>query len=301
VAQKKKDIILLGKEATRGTVAGSFPLQLPFMGDGLVPTLTDHLGRVMSSSTWPYDTVQVPVGVTAALALTPDLNIGVIRDLITAITKRTAGDMPQLSIKHSRAGVSGAQYLGCVISAANIEYSRSGSPDGSALLQGSINLECMSATSGATVVAGTAPTGHYFRLQNGTFTVNGSTLTKVLSYRRSWTIAHALGPPDSTNIRLYLEDGELEETITLVAQFTAAALSDLVFNQTEHAVTIVHATGTATETLTETIAKAQVETHTLGVQDGTTTEEITIKPYYGSTDPTVWTFGAGIPAATLSL
>ncbi len=106
--QGMKDIVLFGKETIRGEVAGSFPLHQPFLGDGLVPTLTKHLGEIISSSTWPYRTDQVPLGTTAALTLTPDINVATIRDLIELATQRTAGDQQSVSIKHSRADVGDA-------------------------------------------------------------------------------------------------------------------------------------------------------------------------------------------------
>lgn len=303
MAIKKKDIVLMGLESTRGTVAGTFPLHHPFLGAGLVPTLTNNQGEVQSTSTWPVLTTQVGVGLTAGLAFTPDINVATVRDLIRLITERVSGDLNAISIKHSRVGVGDMLYTGCAASQLSLEYSRGSSPDAGALLQGTINFECMQAASSSGAAAGTQGTGRYFQIGRATFTVNGVAATKVLSYRRQITVAHALGPPDSTGKRLFLEDGELTEEITLVAQFTATAWSAAAVADTEMTSTsIVHATGTANETVTETMGKCKVKTHTLGETDNTTTEEITIVPHYtGAANPTVWTYGSSVGASVLGI
>lgn len=303
MAQKMKDVVLFGKEAVaRGTIATTFPLHQPYVGNGLVPTLTNHLGEILSSSTWPYVTTRVPLGVTAALAFSPDWNRDTIRDLITMITKRTTGDQSSISIQHTRAGIGHAKYLGCVVAGANLEYSRSGSPDAASLLGGSMNFECMQAAVTSGVTPGTQAIASRFQLQKATLTLNAVAATKVLSYRRAWTIAHSLGPPDASNLRLFLEDGALQEEISLVAQFTAVAWDTLLLAGTEFAASVIHATGTANETVTETMGKVQMESHQLGESEGTVTEEITIKPHHtGAVDPTVWTFGSSIGATVLSL
>lgn len=307
MAQKMKDVVLFGKEAVaRGTEAASFPLHQPFLGNGLVPTLTNHLGEIISSSTWPDVTTRVPLGVTAALAFTPEWNRDTIRDLITMITKVTAGDRPSVSIEHTRAGVAQMKYLGCVVSSANLEYSRSGSPDGAAILQGSMNFECMKPMAATGVSAGTQAIARRFLLPKGTFTINAVASTKILSYRRSWTIGHSMGPPTSADqaLRMWMEDLVLQEEIALTAQFTAVAWDTLLLAGTEFAASVIHATGTATETVTETMGKAQMESHQIGESEGTVIEEITLKPHRditGSAAATEWTFQAGIGATVLSL
>lgn len=297
--QKMTDIVLFGKEATRGTVAGSFLLDHPFLGDGLVPNIESQLAEVRSSSTWPYVTDQVPLGATADLAFTPDININTIRTLILLATKRTAGVLPAVSIAHSRVGVGDAHYLGAVAREFSLEYSRSGQQDASALLSGSMSFDCMKPANTTGVAAGTPATGRYFRLDKLVATINSVAALEVLSYSRRMTIGHALGPPDDQNVRMYLEDGETNEELTLRARFSAAAWADLVLNATEHAATFVHATGTALETLTETIAKQQISSHNLATEEGTVLEEITIKQF--GANATVWTYGTAIGADPLTL
>lgn len=304
MAQKMTDIVLFGKETTRGTKASTFPLHLPFLGQGLVPQITQHVGEILSSSTWPYDTKQVPLGATARLTLTPDININTIRTLLTMATKRTSGVQPPVSITHTRMGVGHAHYLGCVVSALAMEYSRGGSPDASSILQGSLDFECMTVAATTGVSAGTQANARRFKLQAATVTLNSVASSKVLSYRRAMTIEHALGSPDSSNVRIFLEDGRHMDEVNIVAQFNAtdADWAALVLAGTEVPLVVVHATGTANETVTETFGTAQIVSHTLNEQDGTVTVEIAVKPYHtGAAIPDVITYGSSIGADELSL
>ncbi len=301
MAQKMKDIVLFGKETTPGTVAGSFPLDQPFLGAGLVPSISEHLGEIMSSSTWPHRTEQVPLGSSARLTFTPELNIATIRDIILMATQRTNGDLPFLSIGHTRAGVGQAHYLGALCASLSLEYSRGGSPDASSILQASMEFEAMLVAHTTGLSAGTKGAGRRFKIGAGTFTINGVAATKVMSYRRTITNELALGAPDeASSKRIFLEAGAMDDEIVIVAQFNDAAWSTLTLAGTEHAVSIVHATGSANETVTETIGKARISSHQLSEQDGTTTQEITIKPYHtGAAAPCVWTFGTAIGATVL--
>ena len=70
----------------------------------------------------------------------------------------------------------------------------------------------------------------------------------------------ALGPVNASNVRLYIEDGHEANDISTVQRFATTAWRLLCENSTEFAATFVLATGTATETVTATIAKAQAET-----------------------------------------
>lgn len=299
--QKMQDIVKFGKEVTRGT--GVSPsLHLPFLGEGLSPVLTNNLGKVQASGTWPYDTANVPLGCTAALTFVPDINVDTIRTLLLMATKWADGVFPSLSIAHSRSGVGDALYTGCVASQLSMEYSRSGSPGAEAILQGSLNLECMKPEATGSVAAGTQANAGRFKIGAGTFTINGVSALQVLSYRRTLSIAHALGPPAADNKRIYLEDGAVEESVELTARFAAEAWSDLVLNATEHTAVMVHGTGTANETVTETLGSVQAESHQLNSAEGTVTEQITLKPAHtGSVAPTIWTFGTGIGADALNL
>jgi hypothetical protein len=302
--QGMKDIVLIGKEAVaRGTEAALFPLHQPFLAGRLGQTITNHLGQISSSSTWPYITDQVPLGSTVALTFAPDINANTIRDLIDLATKRTAGDQPSVSIKHSQAGVSDALYLGCVVSQLVLEYSRQASPDSSSLLSGTMNFECFgTGVPALAVAAGTQGAGRRPQIAKSTFTLNGVGALEVLSYRRTMTIAHGMGPPGENNLRLWIQDGELDENVVLTARFTTGAWRALVQGATEHAAVIVHATGTANETVTETMGKVQAESFEISDEDGTVVEQVTLKPFHtGAADPTVWAYGTAIGASVLAL
>lgn len=298
------DIVLIGKEAVaRGTLALTFPLHQPFVGDGLTPTRTQHLAEVRPSSSHPDPVAQVPLGLTTGLSLTPEINIATIRDLIDMVTKRTGTDLPSLSIKHGQAGVSDKLFLGCVASQLSLESSRSGSPDGASLLTGSINLECMQALAGSGVVAGTQGSGRHFNIGKSTFTINAVGALEVLSYSRSINNTLDLGPLNTAgDTRLWITDGETEQEVTLTARFTDEAWEALIENATEHAVIIVHATGTADETVTETMGKVQLSTHEITKENGTVIQRITIKPFHtGAAAATVWTYGSAIGVSALLL
>lgn len=300
--QKMKDVVLFGLESTRGTAAATFPLHQPYVSPGLVPTLTDHLGHVMGSQTWPYRTDSVPLGVTAALGFSPEVNTGTVRDLILMATKRTNGDQPAVSIVHGRSGVGVARYLGSVVESLELSYQSSGSPDAAALLSAQMAFACMLPEAAGVDTPGTQANGRRFRIGAATFTINAVAALEVMSYTRRITITHAMGRPDNANKRIYLEDGDVDDEVRLVARFTTAAWSNLVLGKTEHAASIVHATGTANETVTETMGKVQLESHTLGESEGTTTEEIVLRPFHtGAAAPTVWAFGSAIPATVLGL
>lgn len=299
-----KDIVLFGKEAVaRGTEAASFALQQPFGGSGLKPQLTNHRGEVMPSSIFPYMHAY-SLGVTGSLPFAPDINRDTVRDLITMISKRTSGDQSPVSIAHIKGGTAQAKFLGCVVGSANMGYSTSGSPDASAILQGDMSFETMKVAAASGFSAGTPAVARHFLLPKATFTLNGVAATKILSYRRSWTIQHSLGPPTGADpaMRMYLEDGMLQEQVDIVAQFTAVAWETLLLAGTKFAASVIHATGTANETFTETMAEVDMETHQLGSQEGVLTEQITIKPGHDFTNiPTVWTYGSAIGSSVLSL
>lgn len=300
--QKMKDVVLLGLESTPGTVASAFDLHQPFLGAGLSPNITHHLGEILSSSTWPYRTDEVPLGATARPTFIPDININTVRDLILLATKRTNGDLPSVSIAHTRMGVGHARYLGAVLASMQLEYSRGGSPDASSILQGTMEFECIKPEATTGLSAGTQGAGRRFKIQAGVFTVDGVQATKVLSYRRTITNALALGAPDANNARIFLESGDSADELIVVAQFATPAWTTLALGGTEHAASFVHGTGALNETVTETIGKARISSHQLGESDGTVTEEITIMPYHtGAAAPCVWSFGSAIGATVLGL
>ncbi len=300
--QQMKDIVLLGKETTRGTAAGTLPLHQPFVGDGLVPEITNHLGEILSSSGWPYVTDQVPVGVTASVQLAPEVNINTIRDIILMSKRDGSGNLPSLTIAHSQAGVGDAHYLGSVNSELGLEFSRSGSPDASAVLAATMSFGCMKTASTTGVSAGTQGTGRKFQLRHSTFEINSVAASKVLSCRLRVTNDLDEGAPDENNMRLWIEEGLARFEVVVVAQFLAQAWGDLVRQSTEHDAEFILKTGTATEDVTATINKAQAGKRNLGKEGGTLTEEITLSPGHDGTNPAIiWAFGAGIGASQLGL
>jgi len=302
MAHGMKDIVLLGKEATRGTAAATTPLHQPIVDDGLIPSIQGNNAETRASSTWPYQTDECPIGPTASLRLQPDVNVNTVRDLILMIDSRTNGDLASFTAKHSRAGIGDAQYLGCVVSELNMQYSRTGQPDRSSILQFDMSLECMKPEAGAGVVAGSQAVGKRFKLEQATITINGAGALEVTEYRRSIRVTLDLGALDAAGKRLYITDGDLEEEISLTARFTSDAWTNLILGKTEHAASIVHATGGANETVTETMGKCQLRSHELSKGNGTVMEQIAIRPFHtGAAVPTVWAFGSAIGASVLGL
>ncbi|MFO0971824.1 MAG: phage tail tube protein [Phycisphaerae bacterium] len=302
MAHQLQDIVLLGKETTRGTIAGTFPLDQPVFA--LIPTLSNPGGEILSNTGYPFAADVVPVGVTASLEMTPEVNRDTIRDLIDLVTKRTSGDQPQVSIKHGHAaGVTGTnphmQYLGCVARSLRMNFSAGGQPSGESILQASVGLECMTFAAIAGVSAGTKANARKFQLRHSTITINSVAATKVLSLEHSIDVEHELGRVDASNARLFIQDGMESHAINLTGVFDTIAWRDLVTAATEHAVTIVFGTGTANETVTATIAKAQIQSRTLANQNGLLTQQVTIKPY--SSSGVAWSYGSSIGASVLSL
>lgn len=301
-----KDTILIGKETTRGTVASSYALDQPYLGKGIDHTLTNHLGEVLSSATHPSPTIEVPLGTTGALSITPDVNLATVRDLIDMVTKRTADALSSLSIARLQYGATSGQlsFLGCLPSSMALQYSRASSPDASAILQGTWSFECMQPVATSALTAGSKGTGHYFKLANITLTINSVAATAVLAYSRQTNVALSLGPPNSSGIRDWIEEGAVSDEITITAKFLSASIAwqTLTLAGTAHAVSIVHATGTSNETVTETMGACQIRTLQLNEQDGTVTATLVIKPYHtGAAASTVWTYGSAVGASVLSL
>lgn len=296
-----KDIVLFGKETTRGTAAGTMPLHHPFLGNGLEPTLTQHHGEILPSSAWPYVGDQVPLGATAALQFTPAININTIRDILL-MAKRTAGLLPSLTIAHTKSGVGDGRFLGCVCNQLELNFSRSGSPDASSVLQGTMGFGCMKPESTTGLSAGTQATGHKFQIRHTTFTINSVAATKVTAMRIAVTNELDEGAPDADNLRLWLNEGMQGFEVTLTAYFVAAAWHDLVLNATEHTASIVLGTGTANETVTGTINKVRASTHQLNKGQTSVLQEITLLPFHDGTNPSIdWTFGTAIGASALGL
>lgn len=301
MAQAKKDILLIAKEATRGTAETTFPLDQSYVGH-LQPAITQGLGEVMASATWPYLAAAVAVGATCQLTFQPDLNINTIRDIIAMIVARTSGAQHAFTIAHNQQGVAAARYAGCVARQLTLEFSRGSSPDGSSILAGTMELDCMQSELAGSVAAGTPATGNRFQLRHSTITINGVAYSAVTSFRCVISVEHSSGPPGASNARAWMTDGLEQTEIVATVRMATNALRTLVEAGTEMASTsFVLATGTANETITGTVAKAKISSRTLQEMDGEVLEEVTIRPYYGSTYPVVWTAGSAIGASALSI
>lgn len=297
------DIVLIGTEATRGVESVNMDLHQPMVDDGLTPTLTANNAETNATSTFPDQTDDCPIGATAALRMTPDVNVNTVRDLILMATARTSGVLKAFTVQHSRVGVGDFQYLGSVVSELNMQYSRSGQPDRSSILQFDIGLECMQPDDDPTAIsAGTQGVGKRFKIEKGTFTLNSVAALEVVDYRRTIRNVLDLGALNGSGARLYITDGPIEQEVNLTARFTTEAWGALLLAGTEHAAAIVHATGGSNETLTETMGKCQLRSHELSKSNGTVMQAITIRPFHtGSNPATVWTFGSAIGASVLSL
>jgi len=299
-----RDAVLFAKQTNRDTPNTTPGLYQPIEGDGLVPTYVNNLGEVIASAGWPSINDEVPVGVTASLALQPLANINTIRDLILMMTARTAGYLPTMTISHTQASVgNGMRFEGCVPGGLTLEFSRSGSPDRAAVLSASQTWECRKATA-ATISAGvlTQPTGRKFQIRHSTFTINGVGATKILSCRLTHTNEMEMGGPSASNERIFLEEGTENVAVELTAHFDSEAYRDLVLNETQHVASIIFATGTANETVTATMNRVQAQQRTLQNGPVTMIQGLTLKPFFDGTNPhVVWTFGSQIGASALSL
>lgn len=295
-----RNIVRFGKEANRGTVAATLPLHLPFLDDGLKIGLRNHLGEIISSSTYPDVTKYVSLGLTPAVRLTPDVNINTIRDIIQMSIARVSNDLNAFSIAESCAGVGAQAALGSVLRTTSLEFSRSDNPDASALLNGSMEFAAMKVIDSA-VVAGTQAIARRFKLAASTFTINAVGEVELLSW--GWTVTNTLyvGPHGSDRSILYIEDGHTMHEFRVRARMASTAWRSLARNGTAFACTFVLASGSAGETVTLTVADGQAETHDPS-GSGIIEQEMIIRP-----DRDVGTaavdvaFGANIGASALSL
>ncbi len=296
------DIVLVGVETTRGTVAATFPFHCPILRPGLEPSRRGHFATVESSATFPSQTKNVPVGVTNGLRLTPDINKGTIRDLLLLSTKWVSPSFPAFSIARTAFGVGHELFLGCGVSRFEFGYSRSSEPGDDAILKGSLDIDCMARETTTGLSAGTQSAVGHFPMHLSTFTINSVAATRVLSYRRTIEIMRGLGPPDSTAKRIYSVDGVIKHTAEIVAQFTSAAWRTLLHAQTEHAASFIHATGVTNETVTETLGACQLSEHTEADDNDVVTERISIiTSHTGAAAAMVPTFGSAIPTSALGL
>ena len=301
--QGMTNIVRIGKETTRGTaVTGA--LTAPFVGDGLKPSLQRFLAKIRSSSTFPYVTQLVPLGLNAAIRFSPEVNVETIRDIFEMAFVRDATTklLTSLTIEETGVGVDSNKYGGCVCQSMEYSFSRSNNPDESALLAVAMDFAAMNIAAASGITAGTQGAGNHFPLAKSTFEINSVSALEVLSFRGRRTNSLAIGPHDADGNVLYIEDGEAEDEIELTARFNAAAWRTLIKNATEHASQFVIATGTANEDVALDIGKGQLESHELGEDGGTVTERITMAAAHtGSVNPIVPTFGTGVGAGVLAI
>lgn len=304
MAQNLKHRVQMVLEVTRGTAVTPMTLELPIVGDGARPSIVAGLGEILASTTFPYVTDQVPVGVTGSFAITVEVNRDNIRDLILLATKRTAGVLPAVTIVHDQQGVGAARYSGCVCDSLNFNFSRGASPGQDNLLTCTMNFQCMAVENGqGSINAGLSPANApRFQIRHGTYTFNSVAASEALNLAIGIANELALGPVDASNKRLYIEDGRESQSISATKRFATTAWRALAEGQTEFAASLVLATGTANETVTATIGKAKAATRNVAEADGVVTEEIALMPYHtGSVAPLVWSFGSAIGASVLGL
>lgn len=297
-----KHRLQLGIETTRGTPAPALTAEWPIIGDGVRHSLRNHQGELLSSSTFPYKTDSVPIGVTHSLSARVEVNRDNVRDIITLATQRTAGVLPASTIVHNQSGVGPARLLGSVVRSLNLELSRSGDPDVSNLLTATIEWECMSGATGeGEINTGLSPANApRFQIRHGTYTINSVAALVLMSLRIGIANRLSLGPVNGSNVRTYLEDGEESQEVRTVQKFASSAWRALLEGSTQAAASFVLATGTSNETVTATLGKNQFDAREIGDQDGVVTEEIALLPFHtGSAAPIVWGFGSAIGTATL--
>lgn len=298
-----RNIVKVGPEVTRGTAVAT-TLTMPFMGEGLRPSYQRHLAKIRSSSTFPYVTTHVPLGINHALRFTPEVNVETIRDIFEMALVRDATTklLTSLTIEESGVGIDPMKYAGCVCSSLEYAFSRSANPDVSAVLAATMEFAAMSGVTVSAPTAGTQGAGGHFQMAKSTFTINSVSALEVLSFRGQRTNALAIGPHDADGNVTYIDDGEVDDSFELVARFATDAWRNIVKNATEHASQFVIATGTANETVTLDIGAGQLESHELGEDSGIVTERISsVAAHTGTVEPVVVTFGSSIGAGVLAI
>jgi hypothetical protein len=298
------NIVLIGKETTRGTAAGSTPLHQPFIGAGLKIGLQRHLGKTLPSSAFPYQGRQTPLGTTPVGRLTPHVNVNTVRDLILMGLKReSTTQLNAFTIAENCMGVTSAaqKLVGAVNRSATWQFARSENPDAAALLNCEMEFAAMSLAS-ATVSAGTQAVGNHFKIHSSDFTINGVAALEVHSMNWQLTNELFIGVHDNTAALMRIEDGVQRHIFTFIATFATKAWRDLVIAGTEFVSSLVLKTGTTNETVTLAIGRCYAETHELQGDTGTVTEQITIDTSHSDAAiPVVASFGAAIGASALSL
>lgn len=296
--------VQMALEVTRGTAVSPMTMDVPFVGEGLVPSSVSHLGEVRGSAHFPSRTDMVALGVTHGLSLACEVNKNNIRDLILLATKRTNGVLPSVTIVHNQHGLGPARYRGCVCERLRLGFSTGGSPDAAAVLAAQMDFQCMNGEEGAGAIAElTAPHAARFRHPSSSVTVSGTAVPVVLGTEVVIANSLALGPPDADSLRGYIVDGDMATEIRVSNYFANTTLRTLLEEQTETASnTLIFATGAANETVTGTMGKLRLGTRTRGSAEGAPTQELTLEPWHtGSAHQIAWSFGSSIGASILGL
>jgi len=298
----KRETLLAGLESTRGTVASTFDWDVHLVG-AFERNLEHGHAQIDGNAYFPDPAAQEAIGQIAQPRVTPDININTIRDLILLLTSRTSGALPSISLRHDVPDADEMNFLGCVASELSLNYSRGATPGNEDILQGTLGLECMQAAGTTGISAGTKPVGNRFKMSQASFSINSVSALEVVSYSRTMRVALDLGGLNSSGKRIYIVDGMLEQEVTLRARFTSDGWRSIVSAGSAVPVVIVHGTGTANETVTETIGAAKIQNHTIAEDGNTRMEEITIRnpPHTGAAAACVWTFGSSIGASVLGL
>lgn len=297
-----KSIVRLGPETTRGEAAET-NTTMSFLGAGVLLPREQHQGEVRASSTFPYRTTSVPLGVTPRLTMALDLNVESIRDIILMATLRTNAELPSFTVEHNWGGVASAseKVAGAVVRSLELSFSRSESPDQAALLAAALELAGMSIADASGIVAGTYPFGRYFPLSRATFTLNSVAALGVYSFSWRHTNTLHLGVHGSDGALDSIIDGDAEDEFTVSARFSSTAWKALVQSGAEVVGSMVFATGTANETVTITMGKTRLRAHEPSA-DGTMMEQITFKSDSNEGLPHVAVaYGSAIGASRLGL
>jgi len=304
MAKKGLQIVRIGKETTRGTVAGSFPWQPALIGSGLRPTLVNNVGRIVAYYTFPYETEHVPLGLTGGLAMQLEARRDTIKDIIETVKPGASPfDLPTLSIGHDTAGIGMERFLGSMCSALELSFSRSSQPGEGMILAATMEFLTMQRTSATGVTGTTVPTGPVFKMNaaNTTFNILGVATTKLLSWRFRREIQVAAGPLIDATTRMYMESGLIVDTLEVTGQFNATSYRDAVVGATEGVISTQIGTGTTNEHFILAQGKCTFAQHQIGEEeDNVLTEQISVRTAYtGAAAPTVPTYGSLIGASTL--
>ena len=292
----------IGLETTPGTPVTP-TLALPIIGDGFTVEPTQHQADLRLNWAFPSRGRSIPVGHTVRGSFRSFLNLQTARDVINLACKRTSGNLSSFTILENQYGLGVAQYSG-MVSRLSLEMSRSGSPDAGAILQATVDWEGWRGENAqGTLQVLTPPDDKAFHLRHSTVKINNVSYPDWLSMRLSIFNEIGLGPPDSSNKRLFMISGEETVEVEHTIRMASTSLRTLIEAGTD-AVTndIVAGTGTANETITFAIGKAQIEGLPRSAQDGYMVVSPSLRPMHtGSVHQLVATFGSSVPTSIIGL